>query len=162
MSKQHYKVGDIFRFKIDQDRHGYGQVITESQITPKCFIIFDIATSAEMDLQAIAKTKWLIKAHTVDAKLDNGDWEIIGNEPVQDHKTSSQEYIVSTISGSVVESYNGKIHRPATSKDLSQLRTRKSYSPAALEYAIKAHLGLVEWKDFCNELMVNNKSNKTH
>jgi hypothetical protein len=155
MPRRNYRVGDVFKFKIDEDRHGYGQIVAAPPHDLKYFAIFDLATGEEMDLGMIVSSKILILAQSMDVKLDIGDWQIIGNAPVTRQNLVFPEYKVHYIpNGWMVESYDGKILRPATKDDVLKLKMKKSFSPAALEYAIKAHLGLVEYKEFCDELMV--------
>lgn len=154
MAKRDYKVGDLFKFRVNETHYGYGQIVMALPHQLKYFSIFDLTTTKEPDLQTIISCKRLIFASSMDTKLDRGEWQIIGNLPVSDHDISLLEYKVSTPNGWVVERFDGTVARVATPDDLIKLSTRKSYSPAAIEYAAKAHFGMVEWKDFCKELIL--------
>ena len=94
----------------------------------------------------------MIFSQSMDVKLDNGDWKLVGSAPVSS-VIEFPEYKVSTPVGWIVENHNGVKLRTASKDDLKELDTRKSFSPAALEYAAKAYWGLTEWRAFCDELI---------
>ena len=66
-------------------------------------------------------------------------------------------YKVLTPNGWMVENFEGKLIREATQEDLKELKSRKSFSPAAIEYAVRAYWGVVEWRDYCEELLLKQR-----
>jgi hypothetical protein len=105
----------------------------------------------------IVSSEILILAQSMDVKLNRGDWRVIGNAPAVVSQPELPKSKMHTPNGWMVVSYDGIFLWPATQDDLLKLKTKKTYSPAALEYALKAHLGLVEYKEFCDELIMKEK-----
>lgn len=155
MKKKRFYEGDIFRFDIDGDRHSYGQIVCVPNNDLKWFAIFDIATDKDLKLEEIVNSNILILAQSMDAKLENEDWKILGRHPVLKKRIKFPLFKVHSASrGWLIQNHKGEFKKPVNEDEIGNAKKKKSFSPAALEYAIKAHLGLVEHKEFCDEIIL--------
>lgn len=116
------------------------------------FIIFDIASEQNKSLKEIVKSPILFMINSVNNKLEDGEWLILGNEEIPE-SLSLKNYIAETLDGYVVLDPGGKGIREATEDDIKNLTTLVSYSPSIIERAIQAKFGDGEWEHYLDEIL---------
>lgn len=145
--KHNVKIGDIFTIRVDEKQYCFGQVIGNETL-----IIFDIVSENDPELDVISRSPIAFLAHIVDVKIEDGQWKVIGNTNIP-NAIVFPEYKVETPSGVMVMNYKGEIIRPANELEITTLSSRKSYSPAVLEGAVKSKFVGLPWKPYYNELV---------
>lgn len=132
------QIGDVFSIPLGNGQFAYGQIVTDT--IEKYYAIFDYINSISPDIEELVRMRIIFLAMTVDAFIEDGDWPVIGNtRPPPD--IDFPEYLIETSVGSCVMNYTGKILRKATFLDMNTLTNRSSFSPKALELAVKVKLG---------------------
>jgi hypothetical protein len=153
--KINVKAGDVFSITVDNKKKAFGQVVHQGS-TSDCIIIFDITDTEIPSLQMITESPIVFLAYTIDNKLEDGDWEIIGNYNIP-NDLSFPNNIIETLEGSIVIDINRNVLRKATKDDIANLKPPKSYSPAVIEHAVKAKFGDEEWYPYLDNLIYNLK-----
>lgn len=144
-------LGDVFAIPVNGNTYSYGQLVYRGA-TSDVFIIFDMATEQSKSLKEIVKSPILFMVNSVDIKLEDGEWLILGKEEIPE-SLSLKNYIAETLDGYVVLDPGGKGIREATEADIKNLTTLTSYSPFVIERAIQARFGDGEWEDYLDELL---------
>ena len=151
MMTQRVRVGDVFLIPIDGPRFGVGQVAGDWK-GELYLVIYDAVTTGNVDLPDALRSKPLFAALSLDAKIHNGDWKIIGN--VMDNLGDVPQPVFKVHEGTKVfiETRDRSATRPATEEEADLLRLRTVVAPIRLEKALKAHHGLGEWNPKYEEL----------
>jgi hypothetical protein len=99
-----------------------------------------------VDLKALVESPPVFLVETMDLRIRDGSWAMIGNAkpsveiPIPVYKTQLE------FGGDFyVQEIDGTIGKRLTSDEAASLRRQKSYSPAAVEQAVRAFRGLDEW-----------------
>jgi hypothetical protein len=87
----------------------------------------------------------ILVAETMDTRLTSGEWEIFGNAAIEDPSPSLTVVPIGLDGQQWLQDFEGNLLRPATPQEISALRTRKSFSPAAVEEAILSLHGMADW-----------------
>lgn len=145
--------GDVFLVPIDDSHVGLGQVV---DVLPSELYVVVYSKAWPVDAPPVARDviggEVLFASLTLDAKLHNGDWLVIGNITENLSKLKLPLSKV-RISGEMhIESHDGKWSRTATVEEAEQLRFRKTVAPVRLENALKAHFGILEPHEAYDEL----------
>lgn len=140
--------GDVFQIPIDVDRVGYGQVVGSRPSTLLVAIFKKLhARSTAADISQIVSGEVAFLAETLDAKIWNGDWPIVGHAP-PDHVRIPFPWYKVTIDRATnwyVESYDATQRRPAMPWEVDSLLLRNIVSPIRLEKALQALHGIGRW-----------------
>ena len=142
------RVGDVFTVPLDEQRHGFGQVVATYKKHGHYFAIFDKAytTSWEPVPGDIAVDRIALLALSFDAKIHVGDWKIVGNAPVVDNlPLPAYKVAIGTPDEVYVEDYSGQRQRRATRSEVDLLPYRTFVAPVRLENAFRALHGLAAW-----------------
>ncbi|HEV7349857.1 Imm26 family immunity protein [Telluribacter sp.] len=138
------KVGDLFQIPIDSSRVSYGQVAENKRgvlriITfNKLFQITDNTTIAE-----IVDSNIVLLTDTMDAKIYNGDWKVVGNAPVKANLPVPKfKFGLDTV---YITDYSGKRRRLATQEETVNLDFQFSVAPIRVQNAMQAHFDVKEW-----------------
>ncbi len=146
-------MGDVFVIPISDSLMGIGQVIDVLQ-HELYLVVFEETRDASDSPRAdeVCGCKPLFSTLSLDAKLWNGDWKIIGNcrRNVATIAKPLFKVLISDIM--YVESYRGSQRRPAREDEIEKLRNRTTVAPIRLEKALRAWLGLAEWNPMYEEL----------
>jgi hypothetical protein len=137
--------GDVFLVPIDGSRVGLGQVV---DVLPSELYVVVYSKAWPANAPPVARDviggEVLFASLTLDAKLHNGDWIVIGNITENLDKIKLPLSKV-RISGEMhIESHDGSWSRSATVEEAEKLRFRKTVAPVRLENALKAHFGTLE------------------
>ena len=145
-------VGDVFLIPIDASRSGIGQIAGDWK-GELYIVVYEAAFNGEqVDPDKVLTEKPLLAALSMDAKIRNGDWRVIGNlttnlasipQPVFKIWEGGKEYL---------ESRDRKMTRPASRTEAEASKLRTVVSPIRLENALKAHHGVGEWTAKFDEL----------
>ncbi|MFC4766471.1 Imm26 family immunity protein [Effusibacillus consociatus] len=141
------RTGDIFSIRIDEKRYSYGQIVADNW-----YAIFDIVAEKNPPLDQITNRSIVFLVESVDVKIEDGLWQIIGNYSIPKH-IHFPKFLVETLEGYMVIDHNGKILGPASEYEIKNLAGKKSYSPAVIEDAVKAKFGSEEWYSYLDNLV---------
>ncbi|WP_018130073.1 Imm26 family immunity protein [Effusibacillus pohliae] len=140
-------VGDIFAIPVDEKRYSYGQIVSDNW-----YAIFDILAEKHPPLDQITNRPIVFLVESVDVKIEDGDWEIIGNFSIP-KDIRFPEFLVETLDGYMVIDYKGRTLRPASEYEIKNLSSKKSYSPVVIEDAVKAKFAFTEWYPYLDNLL---------
>ncbi len=148
-------VGDVFTFPIKENLYCYGQIIADVKPNPKLYILFDIASNNILDIQTIIKQPILAITHLEDYAIEEGKWKIIGNAEIALKNIAFPNYLVGF--NAIVESYDGRVIRHATERDLKELDYRNTFSPSVFEILAKHKYEGGKWDEFFNDILYNSE-----
>ena len=138
-------VGDVFLVPIDGSRRGIGQIAGDWK-GELYVVIFDAVHGDEnVDPNSVLTAKPLFAALSLDAKIHNGDWKIIGNVTQNLDSMPQPVFKVNQDGAVFLESRDRLATRQASSKEAEALRLRTVVAPVRLENALKAHNGVGDW-----------------
>lgn len=144
-------LGDIFTIPVNEELMAIGQVVFKGA-TSDVFIIFDYIYKEDELINTVQNQPILFMLNTVDTKLEDGEWQIIGKEKPPKNLTL-RNYIAETLDGYVVLDAGGQIIRDATDSDVKSLYNLRSISPAIVEDAVRAKFGGGEWYPYLDNLL---------
>lgn len=150
--KQKPKVGDVFLIPVDESRRGIGQVVGDWKGELYVVIFRSVHNSEDVDPESIASEVPLLAALSLDAKIYNGDWKVIGNFRGNIERIPQPTYKVNQDGKVFLESRDRTISRPASPSESEALRFRTVVAPVRLERALKAICGIGEWNEKFDEL----------
>jgi hypothetical protein len=141
--------GALIAIPVDKERYALSQVYYPGVVFYLAVYdgIFDLRDIYNAKSQNIIIASW-----TNDAEIHRGNWIIVGNAPVE-ISIPEPVYKVIVKGKMLVESFDGRIIREATTKD-SILNNRKSRSPLVLSDAIRAFHGLEEWSPRYDDMLI--------
>jgi hypothetical protein len=141
-------IGDIFSIPIDDKSYGYGQIVDLNW-----YAIFDITgTEQHPPLAEITAAPIIFLAASVDVRIEDGEWKIIGHSSIPKN-IHFPEFVIGTLGGQpMVTDHLGKIVRPVSQDEIRYLTGIKSYSPSVIEDAVKAKFGFAEWFPYLDNL----------
>lgn len=148
-------IGDAFIVPLDSDPVSYGQVIGTFLDDGYYFALFATAYSraALPDLPAVTRDRIALVALSFDARIANGDWQVVGSAPLpQDPPLPAYREARGSLDRVDVVDHSGKRRRPATPSEAAALQNRKLVAPIRLEKAIRALHGLEPWLDAYDDL----------
>ncbi|TMD83116.1 MAG: hypothetical protein E6I78_13190 [Chloroflexi bacterium] len=149
------KVGDVFEVPINESQVGYGQVAAQ-RLQSYLMAIFKTAyrRGQRPELSRITADDIAFLGESLDAKIWNGDWVIVGNLPPDRSRIPLPTYKVTVgdINSWFVESYDGSRRRPATPNELNVLELRTVVAPIRLEKALQALHGARPWEPTFRQL----------
>lgn len=154
MAKRKIKVnvGDIFAIKIDDNHYSYGQVVAEGR-TSDCMVVYDIISVEHPPLVEIVANKIVFLIQTVNSRIEDGIWEVVGNAPIPNNIIFPL-YKERTKDGFRIVNHSGiLIKEVATETEVENLKVLVSKSPISLEKAIKAMYVTGEWELYYNDLI---------
>lgn len=145
--------GDVFRFGDRRSGWGCGQVLLSGNLI-YVEVFEPIFRSKHVRLDEIVTSHALLSGWTMDARVQSGAWEILGNADLNPTATFPEYQI--EITGKIwVTNTEGKPLRLATIAEQRLLPRRTSHSPIAYEKAFWAfHSG--SWEGRFDELLTRN------
>lgn len=144
-------IGDVFLVPIDDSRFGIGQ-ITGDWKGELYVVIYDATVADDIDAEAVLSGVPLFAALTLDAKIYNGDWRIIGSVKDNLDRIPQPAFKVNQGGQVFLESRDRSISRPASASEAESLRPRTVVAPIRLESALKAYNGLGDWHSRYDDL----------
>jgi hypothetical protein len=153
MAKVIPKRGDVFLIPLDDTRVSLGQVV---DVLPNELYLVAFggswqALSPPLVNEVLGKEP-RFSTLSLDAKLWNGDWPIIGNTTENLPNIRLPLFKVRSSGCVLVEKHDGSKSRIATSNEELLLRFRATVSPIRLENAVKADQGIKDWNTAFDEL----------
>ncbi len=128
-----FREGDVFRFKIDRRLYGYGRILVDYDRMrknkepfwdimmgkPLAVSVYHIVTErADVTVEELKNLKALPSVHMMDNRLYYGEYEIIGNIPINEHEDYPIMYGNSTCMGErAVCLQCGKLYRKYPGKE---------------------------------------------
>jgi len=144
------RVGDVFEIPIDDSRVGFGQIIAR-RMSSYLMVVFKTAhpRGVRPPVQDIVGDEPAFLAETLDAKIWNGDWPVVGNAVPNASRVPLPVYKVTigSIDNWQVESYDGARHRPAKPWELDSLQPRTVVAAIRLQKALQAIHGAAPWSE---------------
>ncbi len=146
-------IGDVFTIPLSENDFGLGQVV---DVLGAELYLIAFAEVWGVETPPNADSVLSLKPHfatlSLDAKLWNGDWEIIGNVTGNLNSIRRPLFKIRQRGVMFVESQDGTKARPAKSDELEQLRFRGTVSPIRIQKAVQAQNGIIEWNEMFDEL----------
>ena len=136
------KRGDIYRFDLDDNRYGLGQVIEPGGVFYTTVLRSPVAHDfvlGQVDTSDILLCGW-----TMDALLFHGRWHLVGKLPVPETDIPTPCSRVLVKGRRWISDFRAKPLRPATDFEWDHLENHSSRAAIAFENAFKAHHGLAE------------------
>lgn len=148
MAKTRAEIGDVFRVLVSNEHSGFGQILAKYESEMLLIVLFSVFhnTDSLPLLSSIIDSEPLYIVNSLDAKLWNGEWQILGNIPPNYSRFPLPKYKVHVEGVSHVESYDGLHRRRASDLEWQSLAFRKCFSPQVLQDALKDKLGTLEGK----------------
>lgn len=145
------QVGDVFVIPLDEHRVGFGQIVAAYSVGNHYLALFARAYQGDNlpDPAEAVKDEIALLALSLDTKIRNGDWHLVGNRPVnpRDFPLPAWKEVVGFPSRiPYVVDYSGAFRRKATGTE-EALPLRTVVSPALLEDALKAFHGIQPWDE---------------
>jgi len=138
------KAGDVFQIAIDAERVSFGQVVENKAGVLRVITFNKTFQSTNVpDVGAIVQNDIVLLTDTMDAKIYNGDWKVIGNVPVEVN-LPKPKFKFGTDPLYITE-YGGKSKRIATQEEADKLDFQFSVAPIRVQNAMQAYFGLKEW-----------------
>ncbi|MCR8847776.1 immunity 26/phosphotriesterase HocA family protein [Rossellomorea sp. SC111] len=154
MKRQEVKKGDIFTMKIhpENNLYAYGQVISLGDLSD-CLIAYDLINSSSVhpSLGSITSAQILFVIQTVTSRIEDGLWEIIGNENIPTNFVYPQ-YRMEVEDGYELVNYRGELLRELDEESAEGYKDFESWSPVSLENALKAKY-VTDWDPYYDELI---------
>lgn len=153
------KVGDVFAIPIDDDRSGIGQLVAE-----KGAVLYIVVYDAALSNGAAETGAWtevtetaplLLAALSLDGKIYNGHWPIVGNRTDNLGALPDPVFKVGQSGEMLLENRDLSVRRVATEVELEVLRYRTVTAPVRFEKALKAHHGIGEWSEHYDPLLAD-------
>lgn len=138
-------VGDVFLVPIDESRFGIGQIAGDWKGELYIIIYDAVYATASVDPTIAVSAPFLFAALSLDAKLHNGSWKIIGNVTSNLDSIPQPVFKVNQGNQVLLESRDRLIARPASRAEAEFLRLRTVVAPVRLENALKASKGIGDW-----------------
>ncbi|SDO32221.1 hypothetical protein SAMN04487897_1121, partial [Paenibacillus sp. yr247] len=114
---------------------------------------YDIICVEHPPLVEIVSKKIVFFIQTVNSRIEDGIWEVIGNVPIPEN-IIFPKYKERTKDGFRIVNHQGSILKEVvTDTEVENLRALVSRSPVSLEKAIKAKYVTGEWDSFYNDLI---------
>jgi hypothetical protein len=142
---------------LDADTCGYGQVVASVERVQYCFLVFATKYSRSEvtpPLADVVNQPIAFLAMSFDAKLQVGDWEVVGHMEVPPD-LPMPAFKVRVGADDMTVDYAGKIRRKATSDESRRLPFHSAFAPIRLESALRALHGLTPWREDFDELRPN-------
>lgn len=137
--------GDVFLIPLGDGSFTVGQV-AGAWNDELYLVLYESRISEEQarpDL--VADSEPFLAVLSLDAKLWNGDWPVIGNYCANLALLAQPVFRVMQNGQPYVESRDRSVYRPAKGDEFARLQFRSVASPAVVEDAAKAWFGLDEW-----------------
>lgn len=146
------KKGDVFQFNLSGHIFGYGQIVVPGDVIYvvifKDIFQFDGSCLNTDKLPEIALCGW-----TLDGRIYHKMWEVVGNAPLTKN-IPYPCYKVANDGVLWVESFDGRLKRPASENDCRSLDYRTSVAPIRFEKALAAIHNLCDWDKSFDKLCV--------
>nr|WP_269151581.1 Imm26 family immunity protein [Sutcliffiella horikoshii] len=143
--------GDVFTIKLDHNLYSYGQVVGEGTFCD-CIVIYDLISREHPPVNTIISNSVILLIQTVNSRLENGLWKIIGNGEIPE--LNLPIYKVETEEGYMLANYKGEIIDDSPDQDqVKDFKELESWSPVSLENAVRAKFITGEWDDYYNDLI---------
>jgi hypothetical protein len=152
--------GDVFALPLGDGRVQLGQVVARPRSSPYVVLVDLVVSEAEAAAHAarVPGAVPVFAAEVIPIRFEDGDWPVVGRTPVDpDRFIPASKVTIPDGDGRrawIVEDLAGERRRWATPEDVKRLPYRTSHSPAALERAARALVGLDEWHDGFDRLRV--------
>lgn len=137
-------LGDVFLIPLDQERYGIGQIAGDWK-GELYVVVYDklvARNGSPADLDGAGLT---FAALTLDAKLHQGDWPVIGSRKDNLPLLPQPWFKVENGNEVHIEARDRASGRRATATEEAQLRHRTVVAPVRIETALKALHGIGDW-----------------
>ncbi|WP_279304113.1 Imm26 family immunity protein [Microbacterium testaceum] len=149
--------GEVFLVPLGDGRSVAGQVLAKFRRVNYFLATFDVVLEGDAvfpSLQQLTTAPVSLLCLSLDAKLRNGDWPVIGRSPVSViDSLPAFKVAVNEPWNFQIEDYSGTRTRPASPEDERLYPFRTVVAPIRLERAAQALEGLREWDREWDELL---------
>jgi len=149
------KAGDVFLIPLEKTTSAGGMVISAWKHELYIVVFEEKFANDQINIPKILSGKPMFLTLTLDAKLWNGDWPIVGNELEQTKSFPQPSFKVQSNGTEYIESLDRKVCRVASDAESQILRYRKISSPAIIDEATKGKFGIVEWNSYYDALLAH-------
>lgn len=143
MRRQGPVIGDVFAIPIDEFRIGYGQIVCDLGY----IVVFRPAfeRSARQILPDIVGSEIALFGQTIDTRIEDGDWAIVGSSPPDLQRIPRPHYLSYRLGKDVIMDFDDEYLREATVEDRRFYEPRWSVDPLYFEMALQALHGVGPW-----------------
>jgi co-chaperonin GroES (HSP10) len=151
--KIRFKIGDVFSVPIDNDRLGYGQVVDVFEKVLIYCVFYSHLLTREPKL---TPSDILLAGITARAKIENGDWQVVGNEIRNLNDIKRPSFKVMIDERMHIVSFSGQTKRKIEEEEADILTFRNVVAPIRYEKALCAHFGVGDWLQPYDKLLYEN------
>ncbi|MFI6551140.1 hypothetical protein ACIBO9_48720 [Streptomyces prunicolor] len=151
-----YKSGDVLSISVTDEKNAMAQIIEKLRGNILMAVFSELLDADDVgDVELLELDDPIFLVETMDLRIKDGTWPILGNRkaseriPIPEYKVWVEppgEYRIQDIHGNV----GGSI----SPEQASGMRLQKSFSPAAVEAALRGFHGLGPWRQAFDELVV--------
>lgn len=149
------KEGDIFYFSDNEKRCGVGQIIVK-EINEYILVFDKIIKEDDVHRVEIKDLTPIFGGWTSDARVNSGDWKIIGNSPYRHPYEFPLFKVQIDDEYWVRDAFRNKLH-VASSHEIETLNLPFSWSPIAYEKAFWAWHGEKDWEDRYEKTLIGKR-----
>lgn len=159
MGKFNLKLGDVISISISENLFGFAQIVSSYDKKSGGFLIavfnYKSNTLDEIQLSDICNSDIVFIGFTFDAKIYHKQWIVIGNYT---HNVNSVQRPLYFKLGTPPDEFylvdeNGKRLLKISEETFNKLSYKSEIAPIRYENALKAYLGLEEWKVDYDEIL---------
>lgn len=138
------KEGDVFLLPIGDARFALGQLV--SMWNAELYaVIYEPAVTSDASPELVERHQPFLAVLTLDAKLWNGDWPIVGNHRRNLPSIAQPVFKVMHKGSPMVEARDRSWWRPARDDEFLRLHFRSVASPAVVEDMVTARFRTGAW-----------------
>jgi len=139
------KAGDVFQIPIDEIHISFGQVCENNGGVLRVITFNKIySTTIIPQITEIIQSNIVLLTDTMDAKIYNGDWQVVGNAPVITNLPMPKfKFGIDPV---YITEYGSKTTRIATPEEAEKLDFQFSVSPIRVQNAMQAYFKRKEWE----------------
>lgn len=145
-------LGDIFLIPIDPSRFGIGQIAGDWKGELYLVIYDQVCDGGNVNPENVIGATPLFACLSLDAKIYNGDWRIVGNLKENLQSIPQPVFKVNQDGKVYLETRDRSFTRLASENEARALRLRTVVAPIRIEKALKAFNGIGEWNPIYDDL----------
>jgi hypothetical protein len=141
------KIGDVFLIPLNGKGWAAAQVVSAWNEELYVAVFDGTKEDNHINVEEVSLENPVFLVLTLDAKLWNGDWPIVGNVQSHLHRFPQPAFKVRQNGVVHIESRDRSRSRPASTSEAELLRYRTVSSPAVIEAVVQAYFGVGEWQE---------------
>ncbi|MGW3310528.1 Imm26 family immunity protein [Streptomyces sp. NPDC001073] len=151
-----YKSGDVLSISVADEKNATAQVVEKLRGNVLLAVFSDLLDADDIgDPELLELDDPIFLVETMDLRIKDGTWPILGNRKVSERiKIPEYKVWVEPPGEYRTQDIHGNVGRSISSEQASGMKLQKSFSPAAVEAALRGFHGLGPWRQAFDELVV--------